>query len=70
VSKRRLAKNDGMSAIEITGRLESIRLSIQSRTSTSIRWLVDGLRSAKGQEPFVERKHVIDISSELAKQFP
>jgi hypothetical protein len=59
---RRLANNDGMSAIEITGRLESIRLSIQSRTSTSIRWLVDGLRSAKGQEPFVERKHVIDIS--------
>jgi hypothetical protein len=64
---RRLGKNDGLSEEDIVDRLELTRLSLKRQ---SIRGLVDGLRVAQGSEPFYKRKGVIDISSELAKQFP
>jgi hypothetical protein len=65
--KRRLVLNDGLSVEDIIERLEFIRLS--SIRFQSIRGLIDGLRSERDLEPFINRSVAIDISGELAEQF-
>jgi hypothetical protein len=60
---------DGLSEEDIVDRLDAVRRSIPF--NPSIQGLTDGLRRERGRDPFnKKRRVVIDISIELAKQFP
>jgi hypothetical protein len=63
----RLEMGDGLSEEDIVDRLDAVRRSIPY--IPSIQGLTDGLRRERDLEPFWERLNLLDISSELAKQF-